>query len=797
MFKNYFITAWRNLVNNKFYSFINVAGLAVGLSVGIMILLWVQDELSYDNFHANAQRIFKINSHIPTGESEQVWSGSPSPLAVHAPAKIPEVEAAVRVRDNYDNALFTYGDKSFIGADFSSSRTAYVDPNFFTVFDFRLLKGNKAAPFQGSHSVILTASVAKKIFGNEDPVGKIVVGDKRDNFKVTGVIEDFPTNSSVKYDMLFPMDMYGERFTSSGGNGDWKTIDQDLGNFAYNIFLLLKPGASPQTVGKKLGDIYRGLRNDSDGKGYYTLQSLTDMHLYGADGNSSAMQTVRIFILVSIFILIIACINYVNLSTARSIARSKEVSVRKVIGAQKAQLFLQFVLESAILFLISAVLAIGIIRLLLPIYNEISGKQLVFTLGSAKVWLVLGSAIVGSLAAASIYPAILLSSFKPIEALKGKASSGVGGSGFRKVLVVAQFVFSVALIISTIVISLQLKYIHERDLGYNKEHVFSFNMQEKMIPHFQAVRNELMKSRGVVDVSFANSNIVGVNSTTGDTDWDGKEPDRSFLIHGNAVDEHFIPLFNIKMAEGANFTGVRSDSAHIILNETAVREAGIKNPVGKRFRLWDKDRTIIGVMKDFNYASLKQRIEPSAYFYSTQYNPRVFIRTNGNDASSAIAAAQQIWMQYDPDYPFDYSFIDEDYDQMYKSDQRTGVLFNVFAAVAIVISCLGLFGLATYTAYARKKEIGIRKVLGAGVVQITTLLAKDFVLLVVFSLFIAVPLAWWAMSQWLQDFVYRINLGWGVFAGAGALAIFIALLTVGFQAVKAAMANPVVSLKEE
>jgi putative ABC transport system permease protein len=794
MFKNYFVTAWRNLLNNKFYSTINVIGLAVGLAVGIMILLWVQDELSYDNFHARAQRIFKVNSHMPTGESEQVWEGSPSPLAVHAPEKIPEVEAAVRIRDDYENSLFTYEGKSFIGAGSSAPALAYVDPDFFTVFDFKLLKGSRSVPFDGSHSVILTASVAEKIFGNEDPIGKILVADKQDNFKVTGVIEDFPLNSSIRYDMLFPMELYAGRFT---GNGSWKTIDEDLGNYTYKIFLLLKPGASSQVAEKKVSDMYRSWREEQDIQGYFTLQRLTHLHLYGADGNSSAMQTVRIFIVVSIFILLIACINYVNLSTARSIVRSKEVSVRKVIGANRGHLFLQFLLESAILFFISAILAIGIIRLLLPLYNEVSGKRLVLAFGDVNMWFVLGCAIVGSLAAASIYPAILLSSFKPIDALKGKAASGVGSVNFRKVLVVTQFVFSVALIISTIVISLQLQYTRERDLGYDKEHVFSFNMRNEMMSHSQAVRNELMKVRGIVDVSFSNGNIVGSDNTTGDTDWDGKDPHRSFLIHGTGIDEHFIPLFHIKMALGNNFTGSRSDSAHIILNETAVKEAGIKDPIGKRFQLWQINATIIGVIKDFNYASLKQRIEPAAFYYSTSYSWKAFIKTNGKDASKAIAAAQRAWMQYNPDYPFSYSFVDEDYDQLYKADQRTGVLFNVFAAVAIVISCLGLFGLATYTAYARRKEIGIRKVLGAGVTQITALLAKDFVLLVVFSLFIAVPLAWWAMSQWLQDFVYRINLGWGVFAVSGALAVIIALLTVCFQAVKAATANPVVSLKEE
>ena len=790
MFRNYIITAVRNLLRNKFYTSINIAGLAIGLSVGIMILLWVQDELSYNKFHSKADRIFKVNSHLPAGDAEQVWEDAPSPIAVHASKKIPEVEKAVRVRANFDNYLFGYGEKTFAGFNL-----AYADPSFFSLFDFKFLSGSAARPFEGSHSVVLTSSIAKRFFGDQDPIGKILQADKRDNFKVTAVIEDFPSNSTINYSMIFPMSLNAERF---GGNGEWKTIDEDLGNFNYSIYLLLKPDASPEVVGKKVTGLYRDMRsNEPNMKTYYTLQALTDLHLYAADGNSRAMQTVKIFVLVSIFILIIACINYVNLATARSIVRSKEVSVRKIIGARKSHLFIQFLLESGILFLLSTVAAFVIIRLLLPLYNDISGKQLVFNLGSANVWLVLLTAVIGSLAVASIYPAILLSSFRPIESLKGKFTAGIGNAGFRKALVVTQFVFSIGLIISTMVIGLQLKYMREKDLGYDKEHVFSFNIRDEMMNHYPAIRSELLQSPGVVNVSRASSNIIGVSNSTSDTDWDGKDPNRAFIVHPTAIDEQFVPLFNIKMVAGKNFTGSKSDSAHILLNETAVRESGIKDPIGKRFSLWGAEGRIIGVVKDFNYASLKEKIEPAVYYYNMNYGWRLFIKTNGRDADKAIAAAQKQWMKYSADYPFNYVFVDEEYDSLYKTEQRTGTLFNVFAVVAIIISCLGLFGLATYTAYVKKKEIGIRKVLGAGITNITTLLTKDFIVLVLISLFIAIPVAWWAMSNWLQDFVYRISLSWDVFAISGALAIGIALITVSFQSIKAALANPVNSLKEE
>jgi putative ABC transport system permease protein len=379
--------------------------------------------------------------------------------------------------------------------------------------------------------------------------------------------------------------------------------------------------------------------------------------------------------------------------------------------------------------------------------------------------------------------------------LKGKFSGGMGNAGFRKVLVVTQFVFSVALIISTIVIGLQLKYVREKDLGYDKEHIFSFSIRQELFDHFAAARTELLKKPGVIEVSSSTSPMVGVNGTTGDTEWEGKEAGSTFLVHANGVDEHFIPLFKINMAEGNNFTGEKSDSAHVILNETAVKESGIKNPIGKRFKLWQTSATIIGIIKDYNYSSLKERIEPFVFFYQPA-SYRMFVKTTGKDADKAIAATQKMWTKYSAAYPFEYSFVDEDYDRLYKNEQRTGTLFNVFAMVAIAICCLGLFGLSTYTAQVKRKEVGIRKVLGASISNITGLLAKDFVVLVIISLVIAIPISWWAMNAWLQDFVYRIPISWWIFALSGIIAVIIAFATVSFQAIRAAMANPVVSLKE-
>ena len=787
MIKNYLLTAWRNLRRNPFYSLINISGLAIGLAVGMLILLWVQDESSYDTFHQHAANIYKINSHIGTGPSAQIWGGAPGPLYHFSRESVPGVANAVRVMQRDNNFIVAYKDKKFI-----EKNSAFVDSTFFNVFSFKLVEGRRDKPFKDNNSIILTWTMAKKYFGDKDPLGQTLVFDSAVNFTVTGVVADFPANSSIQYDILFPMSLYARDFR---GNLNWKTIDADLGNFAFDTYLQLKPTANPAAVESGVTRIYRQQKNDPKGPSF-ALQPLTTLHLVTATGDTGALKTVHIFLVIAILILFIAGINYVNLSTARSIIRSKEVGIRKIIGAGRTQLFVQFILESTLIFGIAAVLAFALIYALLPLYNTLAGKHLALDLRNGQVWLLIACTIIGTLAAASIYPALLLSAFKPMQVLKGKFSFGVSNTVFRKILVVTQFTCSVGLIAATLVISKQLKFIREMDLGFNKEEVFTFSMRDDMHNHFDAMRNELSQQPGVFGIATAWGGLAGSNGSTGDTWWEGKDESKSFIINATGIDEQFIPLLKMKLVAGANFTGSKADSAHYILNETAIRQTGIKNPIGKQFKLWQTTGTIIGVVKDFNYESLRQAVQPAIFKYDKP-SWVVYLKTSATQAQQAIAAAEKQWKKYNPNYPFEYSFLDQDFAKMYQSDQRTGILFQVFAIVAIIISCLGLFGLATYTAQIKTKEIGIRRVLGATVIQVTSLLAREFVLLVGISLLIATPLAWWSMTQWLQNYTYRTHLNAWPFLATGGTVLFLALLTVCIQAVRAALANPVKSLRPE
>jgi putative ABC transport system permease protein len=750
----------------------------------------VNDEFSFDAFNTKADRIYQLNAQIGTGASRQTWPGLPAPIGMHAVKDVPEVDNSVRIGQNYSYSVYRYKDKLLSAGKYGAFMT---DASLFKIFDFKLLKGNVNKPFTDLRSIVITQNTAKRFFGDEDPIGKVLQADSKDNYTVSGVLADFPENSSFKADILFSFDLAEKNFN----NSYWKTMDQDWGDYFYTTFLLLKPGASPKAVADKLTAIHLSNQKEAaEAKLQYVAQPLLHVHLYNNDGTPAGLQTTRIFLIVAFFILIIACINYVNLSTARAMLRSKEVSIRKIVGAERKQLFSQFVVETALFFCVAVMLSLMAVKLLMPVYNNISGKEMQFNLLDGGVWKVIGLTIIGTLAASSIYPALLLSSFKPINALKGKLSLGMGNVVFRKGLVVTQFIFSIVLIIGTLVINQQLKYIREKDLGYDKSHVFLVDMGG-IYGHYDAVRGELMNNPGVTDVTRAGDNIVNINNNTGDTDWDGKESKRSFLIHPLNIDKNYISFFKLKIVAGRAFTGTKADSANYILNETAVREAGIKDPIGKRFTLHNTRGTIIGVVKDFYFTSLKQKIEPAILCYAPQDCATIFIRTTGKDAPKAIKAAEVAYKEYNPIIPYSYNFLDATYDSLYKTDQRSGTLFGIFASIAIFISCLGLLGLATYTAQVKVKEIGIRKVLGASIANITTMLSADFLKLVVLSVIIASPIAWYAMSKWLQDYAYPIKMQWWMFVAAGISALLIAFVTISFQAIKAALANPVKSLRSE
>ncbi|TWR31379.1 FtsX-like permease family protein [Mucilaginibacter pallidiroseus] len=795
MIRNYLKTAWRNIAGNKFYASINITGLTVGLVVGIFMLLWVQDELSFDKNNTKADRIYKVAIVGGTGISKQIFNHIIAPVATFAKNEIPEVEDGVRVM-SVGNAPFKYKDKIFIEDNF-----AFTDPSYFSIFDFGLIKGDKRHPFADNGSAVITQSTAQRYFGYEDPIGKVVTMGLNEQVKITGVIPDYPANSTFQYHVLLPLSRYNElAYIKSKTTYDGKTIvssmDADWSSFMCETYLLLKPGASEAVIAEKMQAIHERNRPEDKPVPYLT-QSLTKMHLHKADGTDAGFSTVRTFAILAILILVIACINYVNLSTARAMLRAKEVSMRKIIGAGRFHLFMQFMIETALLFVIASVLAFVLMFILLPYYNQFANKQLSLSITNVNIWACIAATLAGTLIASSIYPALLLSSFEPLKALKGKIAAGIGTASFRKVLVVTQFSVSIILVIGTLVIGRQIQYILNKDLGYDKENVFAFTLRGDMQKDFEVVKARLKNDPSVVAVTRASRNIVLNGPSTGDNDWDGKPKNSNMWFNQLHGDENLIPFLKMQVLQGANFTGAVADSAHFLINETAAKEMGMKNPVGKRLRVQTTNGTIIGVVKDFNFASLHKQIEPVVFQYKPKSCWQVYIKTTGRNSNRAIAVAQGLWKNYNNDVPFTYAFLDDSFRKLYTDDQRQGSLFSIFSGIAIVISCLGLFGLAAYSAQVKTREIGIRKVLGASVGRIISLLATEFMVLVLIAILIASPIAWYAMNKWLQDFAYRTEINYWIFIIAGIGAMLVALATIGLQSVKAALANPVKSLRSE
>ncbi|MCD2421341.1 ABC transporter permease [Niabella pedocola] len=795
MLKNYFKTAWRNISGNKFYAAINIGGLTIGLVVGIFLLLWVRDELSFDRFHKNEKNIYRIGIEGGTGISKQIFTNIIAPVAFFAKKEIPEVLDGVRIM-NIGDAPFKYQDKVFIENNF-----AFTDPSYFSIFDFNLIRGDQRNPFPDINSLVITESTARRYFGNEDPIGKVVTMGLDEQCKVTGVIRDYPANSSFRYHVLLPIARFNElgyvkKQTTYDGKTVVASMNADWSYFGFATYLLLRPGASSAAVEKKLQAIHE--RNKPEDKPVpYIAQSLGNMHLYHMDGGDGGIDTVRMFAIVAIMMLTVACINYVNLSTARSMLRAKEVGMRKIVGARRGQLFIQFIIETILMFLIASTLAIFLIYLLLPYFNQLAGKELVFSLSDPGIaqWILL--VLLGTLVAACIYPALLLSSFKPLHVLRGTITATIGKTTFRRVLVVVQFSVSIVLIIGTLIIGKQLSYIRNKNLGYDKAHIFSFGMRPDMQQHVEAVKQELLKQKSILAVAAVGRDMVDGGSATGDNDWDGKPANSNTWFSQIFADAHTIDFFKMKVVAGKNFTGSVADSTHFLINETAMREMGLKDVIGKRLRIQTVNGTIIGVVKDFHFSSVHEKIEPAVFQFKPANCWQLYIKTTGADAANAIAAAQAVWKQYNNDIPFRYAFLDESYNKLYLKEEQQEMIFTLFAAVAVFISCLGLLGLAAYTAQVKTKEIGIRKVLGAGAVEIVRLLATEFVLLVIAANIIAIPVAWYVMHEWLNGFAYRTVMPPGVFVYAGISAALVALATISYHALKSAVSNPVKALRTE
>ena len=793
MLKNYFKIAFRNLWRHKTFSFINIMGLAVGLTACFLIFLFVNFEMSYDSFHSKSDRIYRLVTDLKTPSDDLHIPVTSWAFAPKIKSEMPEVEAFTRVSDG------SYLIKKD-NLKFQEDKMLFADSSLFNVFDFELIQGNSQTALKDPFTIVLSETAAKKYFGKEDPMGKtLLFGSDNTPATITGVMKNIPENSQIKTDFLVSMSTFTQTL--------FKGIDDEWGNFGAISYLLLKPGTNATTLEKKFPLFLKNwIGTDMDKiKMHYTffLEPLRDVYLYSTRNGVSAgnIKNVYIFSLIALFILLIACFNFVNLTSARASERAKEVGVRKVAGATKSQLARQFIGESVLLCLIAFLLSLFLSALFLPMFNNLSDKIIspgIFSnFGAISVLLLLSIAI--GLIAGS-YPAFVLSSFKPIVVLKGKFTTGMKGVLLRKGLVVAQFSISIALIIGTIIVYSQMQFMRSQDLGFNKDQMMilitgsdpaslAFKQSLASIPEVKAV--SLSSSAPSLGNSAAYSEIENKN---------GDMQVGTLSLYN--VDVNFIPQYKMKIIAGRNFSkDFPTDTAQsLIVNEATIKMFGYSSPeqiIGKRFNQWDRKGIIIGVIKDFHYRSLQENIEPLSLGLNLHPQDLININIATANMPKTIAAIESKWKELIPERPFSYSFLDESFNKQYVSEERFGKLFFNFSILAILISCLGLLGLASYSTLQRKKEIGVRKVLGASVSNITRLLSKDFIKLVLIALVIASPIAYWGMHKWLQGFAYRINIHWWVFLVAGLIALFIALFTVSFQAIKAAVSNPVKSLRTE
>ena len=793
MLKNYLLLAVKHLKKQRVFSFINIIGLTVGITCCLLIFLFIINELNYDNFHKNGKNIYRVMRVTNNGERRQVPYLSPP----YGPALVNDypdaVQAAVRVMR--DNNLISYNNISF-----NEKEIYLTDKNFFEFFDFNLVMGNKATVLKDPNSIVLTETTAKKYFGKDDPIGKILQFNKDQQLKVTGICEDAPVNSHLQFGMVIPLELLRPM------QPDWFTQWPNNGVFTY---IRLNPNVDPRQFEKRFPafmDKYLGAYYATAGfKMDLTIQPLSKVY-FTADAIGNVKygnkKMVYIFMCIAILILIIACINFINLATARAIDRSKEVGLRKVMGAVRKQLVSQFMLESVLYATVASILSIGVVQLLMPAYANLLGYQLPSFWSNPYVFIFLIAIIliVGLLAGS--YPALLLSSFSPIESLKGKLKIGKSGSVFRKALVVFQFGISVLLIVCVVVIRSQMNYMRNTDLGFNKEQAMIVRFDNLAISKKKFLfKDQLKNIPAVQSVSLMSGEPGGFHDGYG-FGAEGK-PEEEFMFRTEFVDPDFAKTLGLKIIAGRDLSeNFKTDSLQsVLVNRTAANTLGYtpEHAIGKWVKNLSKDslrRTIVGVVEDYHFQSLKAKIEPLVITPGRDKR-LALIKLKTDHLQSTIASIKKVYADAAPDYPFEYSFLDEQFDMAYKTESRQQSVLSIFSIIAIFIACLGLFGLASYTAIKRTKEIGIRKVLGSSVKNIVLLLSKDLLKPVLLGTFIAMFAGYYAMSQWLQGFAYRISFHWWMFAIAAIVAISIALLTVGLQAVKAAIANPIKSLRTE
>jgi len=788
MLKNHFKIAWRNLVRGKSFSIINISGLAVGMACAILILLWLQNEINFDKFHTNKNRLYEVYGLTTLEGKLSTINQTEQPLAPALKEGYPEVEASTRF-GQANSFLFTAGDKRLTGIE-----GGFVDPSFFQLFDFPLVSGNKNDQLENVYSIVITEKLAGKLFGNEDALNKIIKIDSTDNFIVTGILKDLPSNTRFTFEYLLPWSYLRQL----GWNDDsWLSNN-------ISTFVLLKPGTDKDAFNNKIKDIAR----INSGKDIWThfLFPLSQWHLYSRFENGKPtggrIESVRLFAIIAAFILLIACINFTNLSTARSEKRAKEVGIRKVAGAGKRLLIGQFIVESVLTASIAGAIALLILQLVLHSFNKLINSQLSIPYNSLFFWLsAIGFILFTGLLAGS-YPALYLSSFKPVSILKKHFKLSQGIFTPRKVLVVVQFTFAVILIICTIVVQNQIRYAQDRQTGYSANNLIHVDFVGDVEKNYPLIKQDLINSGIASSITKTMTTITRKGSNTWGLRWQGRNPNSDETIGLFSADADLVKTAGLQLIAGRdiNINKYPGDSVAVMLNETAVKTMGFKDPIGQIIAQPGENINwrVVGVVKDYVLNSPYEKIPPMVIEGPKSWFTTMHIKFSPNQSTAEnLAEAEQIFKKYNPAYPFDYKFVNDEYARNFSNEQRTKTLAGLFASLAIFISCLGLFGLSAHMAESRIKEIGVRKVLGASVLGVAKLLSLDFVKLVIVSIIIASPVAWYAMNRWLEDYNYRINIGLGIFLVAAVLAIAIALVTVSFQSIKAAIANPVKSLRTE
>jgi putative ABC transport system permease protein len=787
MLKSFFKIAWRNMIRSKGFTTINILGLVVGMASAILILLWIQNELSYDQFHEKKDRIYEAWNRAEFSGELNCWNTTPKVLARTLEKDLPEVEASVRV-DWGSNFLFTIGDKRL------TFEGKIVDSNFLQVFTFPLLKGNAAQVLKDMHSIVLTEKLAKKLYGEDDPMGKIIKIDNKENFTVTGVLQDLPNNTRFEFEYLVPWSY--KRFMGDD--------DDNWGNNSTRTYVLLKPNTSLAAAQSKIKAIKQKYSKDED-KWEMFLYPMNRWRMYssfenGKEDGGGRITFIKLFGVVAAFILLIACINFMNLSTARSEKRAKEVGIRKVVGAQKASLVSQFIGESILLSFIAGLIAILVVQLSLSGFNALTDKQLFVPYGNPLFWLFALAFIVFTGLLAGSYPAFFLSSFKPVKVLKGTFKKAHALIAPRKVLVVLQFTFAIILIICTIIVKQQIDYAQNRHTGYDKNnlvyHVFTGDIEK----NFELIRQELLTMGVASSITKTSAPITQSWSDGWGQEWEGKDPNDKTDFYRYNADQDLGKTAGLQFVQGRDFDLRKfpTDSTGMIINESSLKVMKFKDPIGKIVKDNGTQWHIVGVIRDFILTSPYEPTRPMLIAGGKAWFQVMLIRLNPNNSTGDnMKKAETIFRKYNREYPFEYKFVDEQYARKFEDEARIGTLAALFAGLTIFISCLGLFGLAIYMAEARVKEIGVRKVLGASVGRIVTLLSTDFLWLVLVAFVLASPVAWWAMYSWLKDYPYRVSIQWWVFLLAGLASVLIALTTISYQAIRAGLMNPVKSLRSE